>query len=368
MTSSQILFLSLLKSGLWDTPLDMKLDWAGADWEAIEALAISQTVVGVMMDGLVKLPEELRPPRQLFFKLLLTVKEIERKNESVSKVASKIFEFLNANNNVPLLLKGQGLAEFYPQPKHRMSGDIDLLVGFEDSDYEHTTNIIKPLASRMGKEDRARKHVDYTVMGEVVEIHGSIKSTISKKCDNNIDEWAKERLAADNVIIETAQGNMVTPPINFNALYVFIHFLNHYMNGGIGLRHVMDWMMFLHVNKGKIDFDMLKQDIERLGLIKFWRMFVSIAVVYLGYPAGEMPLYSDTYNKRCKRVLQHIFNTGNFGIKQKAWQYSHKTSRTKRKMITFVGQIPVYFENFKVFPRETLYCFGKYLKDGVNDI
>lgn len=348
--------------------MDMDLDWANADWNSIAELGGSQTVVGVMMDGLVKLPDNLRPSKQLFFNLILRVNDIERKNDAIERVAPVIMGILRDNGYEPLLLKGQGMAVYYKQPKHRISGDIDLFVGFDNAAYKRVNDIIKSLASQIGSEKKERKHMDYVVMDEVVEVHGSITCTISKKCDGSIAEWTTRRLAADNVVIENGHGKITTPPVNFNAIYVFIHFLNHYMNGGIGLRHVCDWMMFLHGNYDKIDMTMLERDVEQLGVRKFWAVFASVSVTYLGYPKDKMPMYDPAYNKRGEVVIRHIFKTGNFGVMQKKWQINHKSDTTTRKIITFVGQVPVYLENFRLFPRETLHCFGKFLVDGVNDI
>ena len=33
--------------------------------------------------------------------------------------------------------------------------------------------------------------------------------------------------------------------MNFNAVYILVHFLHHYWSGGVGLRQLMDWGLYV---------------------------------------------------------------------------------------------------------------------------
>ena len=61
--------------------------------------------------------------------LLLTVKEIEDSSDHALKIASRLQWYLHDKGCDTVILKGLGMARNYPNPAHRIVGDIDLLTG-----------------------------------------------------------------------------------------------------------------------------------------------------------------------------------------------------------------------------------------------
>ena len=55
--------LALLKVGLWEISVESSLFDKEVDWKAIIKLSKEQTVSGIVYDGMLSLPQELRPPR-----------------------------------------------------------------------------------------------------------------------------------------------------------------------------------------------------------------------------------------------------------------------------------------------------------------
>lgn len=368
MIFTQIIFLELLKSGIWNTDIDISPFKDEVDWNHISRLSREQTVVGLVTDGIVKLPKELRPSASSLFNMISQVRTIEDSNMYMNKAAVHIINRLEGNGCHTLLLKGQGVATNYLNPKHRMPGDIDLFVGFDNSLNDKANDIMRHIASNIGHNDIKRKHAEYHVGKALVEIHGEIGTCVNKQCDNLVEEWAKKRLSEECRIIALEEGKMKVPPYNFDALYIFLHFATHYMNGGVGLRQISDWMMYIHKNYDCIDKELLERDIDFLNVREIWKTFAAMAVDFLGYPKEKMPLYDSRYGNRGRVLLGHIFKTGNFGAKQKKWQLSNKHNAVLKKIITFSGQIPVYMDNIRLFPKDTLYCFGRFVKGGLNSL
>lgn len=368
MNKSKTIFLELLRDGLWGKDLDMSLDWKNADWARVTRLMRTQTVVGVAMDAMVKLPVALRPEKKVFYNLILTVKKIEEKNKEMNHTVPVLMSGLREQGCHALLLKGQGASMNYPNPLHRSSGDIDLFVGFDDDVYNKTLDVLTAMNVTLHDNNAKRKHADLQLGDIVVEVHGSLGTSICKTCDANMRAWAESVLSDENQVFHSKRGDIVLPPYNFDALFIFVHLLNHYMQGGVGLRQVCDWMMYMYKNYDKIDADRLKKDVEFLGIEKFWGLFASMAVKFIGYPEGMMPMYDASWNDKCEGVLSHIFKTGNFGAKQKEKHLSAEANVVLKKFVTFCGQIPVYADSMRLFPRETVYCFGKFFKGGMDSL
>jgi len=364
MNKHQKKFINLLKAGLWNTAPDASVVTHDTDWDEILRLAVNQTVLGFITNGVLQMPKEERPPKNIYFNLIKKVSDIEQRNDKMNIAVPQLMKKLQEQGCPTILMKGQGAAMNYLTPQYRQAGDIDLFVGFDEDVYNRTNEAMATIATHIGHNNQRRRHADYVMGDIVVEIHGNVSCCISKQCDAEIGAWARERLQDKNEVFRSRLGDIVVPPRNFDAIYIFVHMLNHFMGGGVGLRQVSDWMMYLNKHHDKINADMLTSDIKRLGIEKAWRLFASVAVVHFDFPRERMPLYDETFDKKSELVLDHIFKTGNFGALQKEAQLSNDANRVLKKIVTFFGQIPVYFDLIKLFPKETFYCFGRFIKTG----
>ena len=124
-------------------------------------------------------------------------------------------------------------------------------------------------------------------------------------------------------------------------------------------------MMFVNRYHQKIDKDVLVDDLNLLGIRQYWEVFGAMAVDYLGFPKERMPLYDRRNSKKGGIVLTNIFKTGNFGAKQKKWQLKEGSNTMLKKVVTFLGQIPVYSRNLRLFPKDTLWCFCNFVSSAL---
>ena len=98
-----------------------------------------------------------------------------------------------------------------------------------------------------------------------VEVHGSISTLMSRKLDRQLAAMLEQQFDGRPHPSVTLGGAPVpVPEANFNAIYVFVHFLQHYWSGGVGLRQLMDWMTFVSVHKRDIHPILLETDLDRL--------------------------------------------------------------------------------------------------------
>lgn len=66
MKSVEKQFFSLLRAGLWDLDVDTSLFEEPIDWQTILEMGRKQTVLGVLADGIAKLPSESRPSKKRY--------------------------------------------------------------------------------------------------------------------------------------------------------------------------------------------------------------------------------------------------------------------------------------------------------------
>jgi hypothetical protein len=132
MSRTEQQFFALLRSGLWESPVERSLFSGDTDWGAIMKIAAMQTVSGIIFDGISNLPEDMQPPAATMRQLYQTVIRIEQSHELLNDRLIRIIALLQAEGIHPILLKGQGVAQNYPNPARRQCGDIDLYIGKKD--------------------------------------------------------------------------------------------------------------------------------------------------------------------------------------------------------------------------------------------
>lgn len=358
---TQQAFFHLLRCGMWNTPKKPDIEWGQVDWNYILQLSIEQGVVGLIADGIAQLPPTSRPPKRLFVSMLLSVKQIEDDSNRSLSTAIAIQSYLSKNQVETVILKGVGMARNYPNPRHRIVGDIDLLTDSRQESYEKGLRLLRKISS--GPEfdvDKQLRHAAFEINNQLVELHGFIGSFVNKESDDFIRTWTQQHLDASPVVWHLSKANLKLPPYQFDAIYIFLHFFRHFIGAACGLRQLCDWVLFLDKHGDKVDAEVLRSDLERMRLTKAWQIFASIAILYLGLPKEKMLLYDGSGDKKCKKALLAVIEA-NHHLSE--LQKKEKTSFSFLQHVkSFCFLIPTYYRNLRVFPHETLYTLKKYIE------
>jgi hypothetical protein len=134
---------------------------------------------------------------------------------------------------------------------------------------------------------------------------------------------------------------LIIPSADFNALFLTMHGLNHFLSEGIKLRHILDWAMLLKAEQNNINWEEFYEWSDRMHMTRFANALTAISVKHFDLeitnpqivttsPYADLIL-EDTlfrseglYNKECsawrKRILL-VKNKLSF-----AWKY-HKIAQ-----------------------------------------
>ncbi|MBR3097561.1 MAG: nucleotidyltransferase family protein [Bacteroidales bacterium] len=351
-------FFALLRSGLWNEVPERAPFDGGVDWEALYRLSFAQTVGPLVTDGVNRLPKEYLPAEPEHLDPFLgDMMATAQRNRVLDSFIPKVFHALRG---IPVVLvKGQSLAQDYPDPERRQPGDIDLLL--PPSSYAAAKEILLPKATHVSKEDVQTLHQGMHFYSVEVELHGSISTLMSRKLDRQLAELLKEQFAGRSLPTVTIGGAEIpVPEANFNAVYIFVHFLQHYWSGGVGLRQFVDWTTFVSVHKRDIHPVILEQRLEELGLLNLWKVFTGFAQEYLGCPAEKLPLAARPKPRKNARIWRYVRRCGNFGKNQ---------DRTRKEESYLVRKIHSLWRlviadrlrHFPVFPKESIrFFFGAF--------
>ena len=347
-------FFALLRAGLWNEVPARDPFAGGVDWEALYRLAFAQTVVPLVTDGVNRLPQECLPaePERLD-PFLGDMMATAKRNRVLDAFIPKLFTALEG---IPVVLvKGQSLAQDYPDPERRQPGDIDLLLLPES--YEAAKAILLPKATKVLDEEWSIWHQGMRFRSVEVEIHGSISTLMSRKLDRKLAALLEEQF--DGRVFPTVPiggADIPVPDADFNAVFVFVHFLQHYWSGGVGLRQLVDWMTFVSVHKRDIHPVILEKRLEDLGFLRVWKTFTGFAQEYLGCPAEKLPLAAAPDAGKNARIWRYVRRCGNFG--KNVDRSRGKESYLVRKIHSFWRLVVAdRLRHFPVFPQESIRFF-----------
>ena len=262
-----------------------------------------------------------------------------------------------------VLVKGQGIGQCYHRPLWRGSGDVDLFLSA--SQYAAAKALLVPLAARVEPEDAGRLHLGLWLASDPafeVELHGTLRSGLGRRVDKVLDFVQASAFAAKRFRTWSCEG--VSVPLlapDDDVFFVFVHILQHFFRGGIGLRQVCDWCRLLYTFAGQLDVALLSQRLRAAGLLPLWRAFGAMAVSYLGMPAEAMPLVGSDgcsgsvgsssgffAGRRPERILAYILEVGNFGWNRSSapLQYPYLV----RKVVSFFRQSRDLLRLGAIFP------------------
>lgn len=364
MNRDRYTLLLLLQSALWGhCPNAVTSD---TDWTKVLTLARQQTVLGLVADAVGKLPAELKPDRDSLMRLQHHVMRSCQAHALLDRKLGETVTLLRAHDIYPVLFKGQGLATNYPDPKLRQCGDIDLYVG--EANYRKACDIMISAFGSDEHDSESVKHMHLNNGGVTIELHRIAERQPGYFENKRYQAWTVKHLEHSERRKVQIGGEMIDlPPVNFDVVYIMNHAWHHFVNGGIGLRQVCDWTLYVHRFHKEIDVDMLKKDLKSLNLWKVWHIFASIAVEHLGLPSEECPFYDGSNSKVSAKVLDIILDEGNFG------RYSETKRSSRRpngyfssKLHLFKMTTSRYLRNFTVHPTYMVRSWARFMNRGIS--
>ena len=320
MTASEsALFFQLIREGLWEETVSEILE--GVRWQVLLTQFKYQTIMGVVAGPLMRLVKQklLSPTvtREISQRIGLNMQRHHELNQEVISV----FQLLSQGGFHPILLKGQGNAQFYPVPVARQCGDIDVFIGRDD--YKKAiTYVNRHLGGKEGEQVGKHYHLDFR--NSHLELHREAEVQHLWGTNRYFQELTQHYLRKtppDHVLLNGTP--IPVPPLQFNVLYVFNHLWHHFVTTGVGLRQCCDWAMLLHKAHGRIDIALLQEQLTRLHLMRQWQYVGWLLVNRLGLPKEEMPFYTDTAQTKAEKIWLFMEREGNFGKHRKGTLVLH---------------------------------------------
>lgn len=345
-------FFALVRAGLWETEVRLS-QYNDIDYSRVLSFAEEQSVVGLVAAGMEHV-EDIKIPKPVLLQFIGQTLQLEQQNTAMNYFIGVLVDKMRKEGINTLLLKGQGIAQCYERPLWRSCGDVDFFLS--DDNYNKAKEFLVPLAASVEKEEAYMQHLGMTIDPWVVELHGSLRSGLSFRVNNVLDEIRREIFFGGTVRPWTNGLTQVfLPSADNDAIYVFAHFMGHFCKGGVGLRQVCDWCRLLWTYRDTIDVKKLETRVKKMGFVSEWKAFAAFTVEYLGMPVEAMPMYSSDkrWKRKATRIGSYILQDGNFGHNRDT-SYFSKYPYIIRKVISFGRRIGDLFRLSRIFPWDSV--------------
>lgn len=265
-----------------------------------------------------KLPQEQRPGVEVLLPWYNACETIKRKNADLTRKAIILSEKFKEEGFRNCILKGQGIAQYYPNPQLRVSGDVDLWL---DGGCDKIIGYVRRL---LPESKSVYHHIDLPMYDEVeIELHYRptwLCNPINNRRLQKFFKAAAEEQFSNTV--ETEKRAMHVPTTTFNLIYIQLHIFRHLFDEGIGLRQIMDYYFVLKRGLDTKEKEACLKTLGCIGQIGFTRALMYVLKVIFSLEEKEMITEPDS--RYGSFLLNEIMHAGNFG------KYETRYIQTKR--------------------------------------
>lgn len=283
----------------WETDFSLPED---VDWKDVLKIAQEQGVNAIAVDGLEvylsKQPKGSAAKNSAEFKQILLeaiggLQMVEYNYKNHVDALTELSEILNAKGIPFMIMKGFACGQYYPNPKHRPCGDIDIYPGER---FEESNETLK--AAGVDSDPYYYRHSASYIKNVMIENHrvlGDLRGyrKQSRLFEEQLEKEAKQSiLEGKNVEIEGREIKGAKYPLaDFNVLFLPWHVSAHFAFEKVTIRHLLDWALFL-VNEGKdVSVEKFKTAKMRYthGYKKMADILTNLSIRYLYMPTDTVP-------------------------------------------------------------------------------
>lgn len=213
-------------------------------------------------------------------------------------------------------LKGCTVARLYPVPEYRKSSDIDLFVP-DPAERERAMQILQKDGFRLSGEWHANHHVILrSEKGEVVEMHDAWTECFQNKHLNRSLERLQKESGQHCRLLDCGGFSVYAYEPAWQAFYLLLHMLQHFVGSGFGLRNLCDWVvLWTHEQDAKTRETFCRLTRES-GTESFAAAVSAVCVRYLGLETPPVPVLAEP--DTADALLRDILDAGEFGYNESA--------------------------------------------------
>lgn len=276
-------FLRLVKLGIGHNSGPIP---PGTDWKDIEVLSFRQGLSAIVLDGIERMPDQARPPKELLLQWIGNkLQSYEYRYELYQRTIAELAAWHNSNGYKMMVLKGYACSLNWPRPEHRPCGDIDIWQFGKQK--EADTALAKDKGIKI--DNSHQHHTVFFWRDFMVENHYDFINVYHHKSSAEVEKVLKQLGKNDSHFVELYGEKVYLPSPNLHALFLLRHSMSEFASSCINVRQVLDWAFFVEKNGTDVDWDWLLGVLDEYNMREFFNCINAICVNDLGFSATLFP-------------------------------------------------------------------------------
>lgn len=326
------------------------------EWESLLDEAQRQAIVGVLMAGIERLPNEQHPPKMVLLQWIGLCQKIEVQNAITTKTCIKVCDSLDKDGFNVCVLKGQANYRYYPaEMKNRRScGDVDVWVVPKEECKHPVKQVVEHVDANYKMDVLCWLHNGFTdESGVPVELHFR-PSFMSEPCKNRRFQRHFCDIEACRTLVKLEDAKIPCMSVDEDVIYQMNHIYRHLIDEGVGLRQVVDYFYLLKTwneNHTRSKEETMKI-VFWFGMKRFAGALMYVLRDFIGMP--EEYLLCPAHAKDGEFLMNEIILAGNFGhydprmgaiaseggyLKRRASQALRRFKRNVRFLTSYPGEV-----------------------------
>lgn len=214
--------------------------------------------------------------------------------------AEELFDTFEKQGVCALAVKGICAKYYYPQYDMRSMGDIDVL--YQPSQQQKVKRVMKQLEYKQSAE--GRKHDCYIREPFIaVEMHRELVATDSEYNSYYKNVWHKLKRKDNRKYIYEMS-------LEDEYIYSLVHLVEHFRNGGVGIRFVMD--VYVYNKMEQMNWDYIEKELRQLKIWDFYKKISLLAEIWF----GTEELSDEEDKSLMDKLSRYIVSNGVFGTQK----------------------------------------------------
>ena len=316
----------------------LEKDPTPGEWKRLYLTAQQQALVGSLNEGVHRLPANQLPPEDVLKEWDEQTAKIARIYHNHEDHVAELEALLARLGLHGCILKGTGLSHLHPVPERRMCGDIDIwIAGKRDGIIKAFVDAGIPIYDVIYQECKAGVFLDTEV-----EIHFHPSKMYNPFLNARMQRFFKRNSPIRRDVTITY------PDAKFNAVFCMAHMFHHYLEGGIGMRQMMDYYYVLR-ELSPSDRESVMKSLKRLGMKRFTASVMTS--MWYNFGLEEEYYLCPRDRKHGGKLVNDVYSMGNFGVMDRR----NYTYDGESKWATFLRKNRRVFSNLRYYPREVIW-------------
>ena len=263
------------------------------NWKDVMELSVEQGMAALAADGLQKVYEsapdqmaslDIPSNKAIKYDWFGTTLNYEIKYEKHEGLISELSSLFEQNGIKTMVFKGLGIARYYPIPSHRATGDIDVYLFHRGAEAD---KLVKERFDVKVKHNE-EKHSVFKFHGVSVENHATFVNVVEFPYSADVERFLEDQASAAP-LSSIGGANVYLPTVMMDAVFLPSHIAGHFVYGGLSLKQMVDWALFVSRFGREIDWDTVERLSRSAGSFRFFRVLNGIIVDYFGVDTSCLP-------------------------------------------------------------------------------